>query len=65
MVQILNLKDTQQMLTQFGFTVIYAERFMPSPIPFVGCDALERTLKRLHLDQLFFSQIVCAECSTC
>jgi len=63
-IQILSLRDTQQMLTDRGFTVINAERFMPSPIPFVGCDALERALKRMHLDRLFFNQIVCAECST-
>ncbi len=58
-VQILSLKDTQQMLTQGGFIVVRAERFMPSPIPFAGCDVLERVLKQLHLDRLFLNQIIC------
>jgi len=65
MAHIQSLKDTRQMLAKCGFTVFSAERFMLSPIPFPGCDALERALKRMHLDQLFFDQIVCAECSTC
>jgi len=60
-IQILSLKDTQHLLTKCGFAVIYAERFMLAPIPFVGCDALERTLKRMHLDQLFFNQVICAD----
>lgn len=64
MAHIQSLKDTRQMLAKCGFRVFSAERFMLSPIPFPGCDALERALKRMHLDQLFFDQIVCAECST-
>jgi SAM-dependent methyltransferase len=59
-----DLRATQQMLTRCGFKVIYAERFMLSPIPFIGSDAIERALKRAHLDQLFFNQVTCAECST-
>lgn len=63
-IQILGLEDTQQVLTECGFTAIRGERFMISPIPFTGCDALEGALKRMHLDYLFLNQIVCAECST-
>jgi ubiquinone/menaquinone biosynthesis C-methylase UbiE len=60
-IQILSLEDTKQMLIRSDFTVLRAERFMLSPIPFVGCDVLERVLKRAHLDQLFFDQIIFAE----
>jgi SAM-dependent methyltransferase len=60
---ILSVKDTRRMLTRCGFAVLYAGRFMLTPIPFAGCDVLEKALKWVHLDQLFFNQIVCAECS--
>jgi ubiquinone/menaquinone biosynthesis C-methylase UbiE len=59
--QILSLKDTQRMLTRCGFNVTYAGRFMLTPIPFSGCDSLERRLQRTRLDHLFFNQIICAE----
>ena len=62
-VQILNLRATQQVLTECGFKIARVERFMLSPIPFIGSEALEKALKRVHLDQLFFNQVVCAECS--
>lgn len=61
--QILSLRATQQMWARYGFKVTYAERFMLSPIPFIGSDTIERALKRARLDQLFFNQVICAECS--
>jgi len=62
--QILSLKATRRMLTECGFKVVSAERFMLSPIPFWGCDIIERVLKRMHLDRVFLCQVVCAEPST-
>lgn len=59
-VQTLTLRDTERMLTRCGFQVINAERFMLSPVPFVGCDMIEKALKRAHLDQMFFDQVICA-----
>ena len=58
--QALGLKATRQMLTRCDFKVLQAERFMLCPIPFAGSDAIERTLKRAHLDQLFLDQVICA-----
>jgi SAM-dependent methyltransferase len=60
-VQMLSLQDTQRMLIQSGFKVVYTGRFMLSPIPFVGCSILEKALKWMHFDWLFFNQIVCAQ----
>lgn len=51
------------MLNRCG-KVLYAGRFMLTPVPFAGCDTLERALQRAHLDHLFFNQIICAECVT-
>jgi len=63
-VHIMSLKDTQQVLTRCGFKVIYAGRFMLSPIPFVGSDAIEKVLGKAHLDQSFFCQVLCVEYPT-
>jgi SAM-dependent methyltransferase len=60
--QALNLKSTQCILLESGFKVLSAERFMLSPVPIKGWDAIEKVLKRLHLDGLFLYQVVCAEC---
>jgi SAM-dependent methyltransferase len=63
-VQALSLRAIRPMLARCGFKVIYAGRFMLSPIPFIGSDTIERALKRAHLDQLFFNQVICAGFST-
>ena len=60
--QILDLEATQSTLMSLGFKVLGAERFMLSPVPFRGCDIVERVLKHLHMDRLFLYQVVCAEC---
>lgn len=59
-----SIGTTQQMLRRCGFKTIYAGRFMLSPIPFIGADIVEEILAQAHLNQLFFNQVVCAECST-
>lgn len=43
--QILSLEDTKQMLIRHNFAPISEERFMLTPIPFIGCNILERVLK--------------------
>ena len=60
-VHVLGLDSTQLILKECGFNVIYAGRFMLSPVPFWGSELLERLLKRLRLDQLFFNQVICVE----
>jgi SAM-dependent methyltransferase len=60
--QALDLKSTQCILVACGFKVLNAKRFMLSPVPIKGCDAIEMVLKRLHMDRLFLYQAVCAEC---
>ena len=59
--QVLSLRATQCILIEYGFRIIHAESFMLSPIPFAGLDVMERMLRRMHLDQLFLSQVVCAQ----
>ncbi len=61
-VQVLNLRATQQILIESGFKIIIAERFMLSPMPFIGSEVLEKKLKQMHFTLLFFNQIICAEC---
>jgi SAM-dependent methyltransferase len=63
-IQILSLKDVQQMLTECGFKVAYAGYFMLSPVSFAGSHLLEGALKRMHLGQLLLNHIVSAECCT-
>ena len=63
-VQALDLEATQCNLLACGFKVLNAERFMLSPVPMRGCEAIERMLKRLHQDRLFLYQVVCAECDS-
>jgi len=58
-VQILSLRDTEQLLEQYGFTTISKERFMLTPVPFIGCEVLERVLKKLNFEFLFLNQVVC------
>lgn len=60
-IQVLNLADAKQILQENGFKVISAERFMLSPVPFTGSEALEKIFKQVHFTQLFFNQIICAE----
>jgi SAM-dependent methyltransferase len=63
-VQVLNLRATQQILIESGFKIIFAERFMLSPIPFIGSEALEKKLKQVHFTLPFCDQIICAECAS-
>ena len=59
--QVLDLESTQSTLMALGFKVLRAERFMLSPIPFRGCDTVERALTHSRMDRLFLYQVVCAE----
>ena len=63
-VQAPDLESTECIFLACGFQVLNAERFLLSPVPIKGCEAVERVLKRLHLDGLFLYQIVCAECDS-
>jgi SAM-dependent methyltransferase len=59
--QILSLNDFEQLLTRYGFFVVSRERFMLTPIPFWGSEALERGLAKIGCDRLFLNQVICAE----
>lgn len=59
--QILGIRRIKKLYRTHKFTNSHASRFMLTPIPFKGCDTLEKLLQKIRITFLFFNQMIAAQ----